>query len=350
MSAEMIPYVGLFDVARASRLGLATARATSKNVERIFTNFGFVRRDEVTGREFLAANVAARLAHGSALRTWQRNYLRLSAPYRLLLARKTRVKDRIVLGWEMSPGMKRWLDGAGVAYVDVRLSPMRFYDDLLLDVATNTGWLDRMLSARLVRVTQPELMRTAQAAAIDTSAADTLVLVGQVAGDSSLIGPDGREMALSDFAGQIRDLACQYRRVVYRPHPKGRPANDPVVCDLERDREPSIYAHMAQGASFCAISSSALEEAAVFGCPTFRLAPESPLDRHADRYLHRHVHVLRSSELSQAGGWADGNVPILRFVLGHNASDLGPLRARPGDDASPAAARPPAHQRHRQAG
>jgi hypothetical protein len=227
---------------------------------------------------------------------------------------------------------------------------MRFYDDLLLDVATNTGWLDRMLSARLVRVTQPELMRTAQAAAIDTSAADTLVLVGQVAGDSSLIGPDGREMALSDFAGQIRDLACQYRRVVYRPHPKGRPANDPVVCDLERDREPSIYAHMAQGASFCAISSSALEEAAVFGCPTFRLAPESPLDRHADRYLHRHVHVLRSSELSQAGGWADGNVPILRFVLGHNASDLGPLRARPGDDASPAAARPPAHQRHRQAG
>jgi hypothetical protein len=115
MSAEMIPYVGLFDIARASRLGLATARATSKNVERIFTNFGFVRRDEVTGREFLAANVAARLAHGSALRTWQRNYLRLSAPYRLLMARKTRVKDRIMLGWEMSPGMKRWLDGAGVA-------------------------------------------------------------------------------------------------------------------------------------------------------------------------------------------------------------------------------------------
>ncbi len=104
----------------------------------------------------------------------------------------------------------------------------------------------------MVRVTQPELMRTAQAAAIDTSAADTLVLVGQVAGDSSLIGPAGREMTLNDFAGQIRDLGCQYRRVLYRPHPKGRPAADPILGDLERDREPSIYAHMARGASFCA--------------------------------------------------------------------------------------------------
>jgi len=350
MSLEMIPYVGLLDVARASRLGLAQARATSKNVERIFSNFGFVRRDEVTGREFLAANAAARLAYGSALRTWQRNYLRLSAPYRLLMARKTRDNGRIVLGWEMSPGMKRWLDGAGVAYVDVRLSPMRFYDDLLLDVATNTAWLDRVLAARLVRVTQPELMRTAQAAAIDTSAADTLVLVGQVAGDSSLIGPDGREMKLNDFAGPIRDLARQYRRVVYRPHPKGRPADDPILSDLPRDREPSIYAHMAKGASFCAISSSALDEAAVFGCPTFRLAPDSPRDLHADRHLHRHVHVLRSCDLGQAGGWRDGSVPILRFVLGHNASDLGPLRARPGADAGPGSASDPAVRRFSEAG
>ena len=350
MSLDPIPYVGLLDIARASRLGLAQARATSKTVERIFSNFGFVRRDEVTGREFLAANAAARLAHGTALRTWQRNYLRLSTPYRLLMARKTAVKGRIVLGWEMSPGMKRWMDGAGVAYIDVRLSPMRFYNDLLLDVATNTEWLDRVIAERLVRVTRPELMRTAQAAAVDTSAADTLVLVGQVAGDSSLIGLEGREMTLGDFAGRIQDLAGQYRRVLYRPHPKGRPATDPVLRDVERDREPSIYTHMAHGASFCAISSSALEEAAAFGCPTFRLAPDSPLDLHDDCYLHRHVHVLRSSELSKSSAWADGDVPILRFVLGHNASDLSPLHARPEAAANPASAGGKAVKRLKQAG
>jgi hypothetical protein len=325
MTAERIPYVGLFDVARGTRLGLPQARANYKSMERIFSNFGFVRLDEVTAKEFWTVNAGARLLHGSAFRTWRRNYFRLCAPYRALLGRKTR-RGRVVLGWEMSPGMKRWLEDKDVAYIDVRLSGMRFYDDLLLDLSTNRHWLDRELARRFVRVTQPELMRTAQAAAVDDSESDTLVLVGQVAGDSSLIGPDGREMTLSDFSAQIADLAGQYRRVLYRPHPKGKAASDPIVQRLPRDREPSIYAHMARRASICAISSSTLDEAAAFGCPTFRLCERTWQDLHGDRFVHHHVHVLRSSQMMGQTLGADGQVPILRFMLGHNASDLGPVR------------------------
>ena len=327
MSTERIPYVGLFDVARATRLGLPQARANYKSLERIFSNFGFVRRDEVTARQFWAANAAARVVYGTAFRTWRRNYFRLSAPYRALLRSKTRESCAVVLGWEMSPGIKRWLEAQHVDYVDVRLSAMRFYDDLLLDLSTNSAWLDRQISQRFVRVTQPELMRTAQGAAIDDSEADTLVLVGQVAGDSSLIGQDGQELTLSDFSDRISDLAGQYRRVLYRPHPKGTAATDPVVRRMTRDPEPSIYTHMARRASICAISSSTLDEAAAFGCPTFRLYEPTWAELHGDRFVHAHVHVLRSAQLAGGTLGADGDVPILRLVLGHNASDLGPLRA-----------------------
>jgi hypothetical protein len=347
MTSERIPYVGLFDVARGTGLGLPQHRANYKSMERIVSNFGFVRQNEVTAKEFWTANAAARLLHGGAFGTWRRNYFRLSAPYRALLKRKTR-HGRLVLGWEMSPGMKRWLEDNDVAYIDVRLSAMRFYDDLLLDLSTNRDWLDREITRRFARVTQPELMRTAQAAAIDDSGSDTLVLVGQVAGDSSLIGPDGREMTLSDFADQIAELAGQYRQVVYRPHPKGKPASDPIVQRLTRDREPSIYAHMARRASICAISSSTLDEAAAFGCPTFRLYERTWQDLHGDRFVHRHVHVLRSSQLAGRTLGAEGHVPILRFMLGHNASDLGPVRGG-GEAAGTAENHPPVEAR-RQAG
>ena len=312
-------------------------------MERIVSNFGFVRQDEVTTKEFWTVNAAARLLHGSTFRTWRRNYFRLSAPYRALLRRKVR-QGSVMLGWEMSPGMKRWMEDNDVAYIDVRLSAMRFYDDLLLDLSTNRDWLDREITRRFARVTQPELMRTAQAAAVDDSETDTLVIVGQVAGDSSLIGPDGREMTLSDFADRIAELSAQYRRVLYRPHPKGKPSSDPIVQRLTRDTEPSIYAHMARRASICAISSSTLDEAAAFGCPTFRLCPRTWQDLHGDRFVHQHVHVLRSSQLLGETLGADGHVPILRFMLGHNASDLGPVRevgqASAGGRREPAAVEP----------
>lgn len=327
MTREVIAYVGLFDVARASRLGLPQARANYKTLERIFSNFGFRRRQELTAKEFWLANAAARLVYGWTFRTWQRNYFRLAAPYRALLARKTGVCPPVALGWEMSPGMKHWLEAHDVAYVDVRLSAMRFYDDLLLDLSTNREWLDRELNARFACVTRPELMRVAQRAMIDSSESDTLVLVGQVAGDASLIAADGQEMTLSDFSDRIEALAAQYTRVLYRPHPKGAPANDPIVRSLPRDPEKSIYAHMARGASICAISSSSLEEAAAFGCPTFRLYERTWTDLHGDRFVRSHVHVVRSAQLAGGAFGPDGDVPILRFMMGHNASDLGPLRA-----------------------
>lgn len=337
MTRDATPYIGLYDVARASRLGLPQARANYKTLERIVSNFGFQRRDELTAKEFWCANALARSVYGSAFRTWRRNYFRLAAPYRRLLARKTRGHDLPVVGWEMSPGMKRWLDAHGVAYLDVRLSAMRFYDDLLLDLSTNRAWLDREIASRFVRVTRPEFMSVAQRASVDDSEADTLVLVGQVAGDSSLIRADGREMTLSDFSDRIAELSAQYARVLYRPHPKGAPARDPILRGLPRDPEASIYSHMARRASICAISSSALDEAAAFGCPTFRLYEPTWAELHSASFVHEHVHVVRSAQLAGGAFSADGDVPILRFMLGHNASDLSPLRA-PGPDRPAGAA------------
>jgi hypothetical protein len=37
--------------------------------------------------------------------------------------------------------------------------------------------------------------------------------------------------------------------------------------------------------------------------------------------------VVRSAQLAGGAFGPDGDVPILRFMMGHNASDLGPLRA-----------------------
>lgn len=326
MTEDPIPYVGMYDIARASRFCLPQGRGNFRALEHLLSNFGFVRRDEVTAREFWSANALARLWYGSKFRAWRRNYFRLAAPYRALLRRNTQQPELTMIGWEMSIGMKRWLDAHDVGYIDVRLSPMRFYSDLLLDFSTNRATLDRLIGSRFVCVTRPELVQTAQTAAIDDSEADTLLVVGQVAGDSSLIGRDGRQLTLSDFRDRIAGLSAQYRRVLYRPHPKGAPAFDSIVRDLPRDPEPSIYTHMAKRASFCAISSSTLDEAAVFGCPTFRLAEQGGCERHGDRYVRRHVHVLRSAH-QRDRLMAGGELPILRFLLGHNASDLGPLRA-----------------------
>ena len=325
MNKPPVEYFGVFDVARASKSGLPTAKPTYKNMVRILSNIGFVCKDEIYSRDVWAANIAARVLYGGKYRTWRKNYFRLSTPYKTILRQKFSTTLPTFLGWELSPGMKRFFDENHLSYIDVSLSRIRFANDLLIDLSTNSTILAQEISRRVVCVSNTELTRIAQATIMDKTEHDTLIVVGQVAGDASLLTPNGQEMTLRDFDDQIRSLALQYQRVLYRPHPKGASDVDQYFRDIPRDPEPSIYTHMARGASFCAISSSTLEEAAVFGCPVFRLADRTFAELHGDPFVTRNVHVLRSADyMGQIS--ASGEVPILRFVLGHNASDLGPLR------------------------
>jgi hypothetical protein len=128
---------------------------------------------------------------------------------------------KLVVTFEASRSLLRYLDQIGSVYLNFRVGPLRFGTDLVMIVQTNDPNLERFL--KFFRLddgfvaSQCDALRATMVANTRSFQAQSLVFLGQVPGDASLIC-DGRFVSIvsldrADFSRFAPD------HIYHKPHP-----------------------------------------------------------------------------------------------------------------------------------
>ena len=195
-----------------------------------------------------------------------------------------RVRERFVIGYEMPPWLVRLLDERVIPYVDIRLHPIRFLDDLIFAVRASRAVTQTALVS--IAIQESEVLTTAglrEAMCRFISDArvpeNTLLVAGQRQFDSTQI-IDGRFFDAGTVATDIFDICRQYAAVILKPHPLDRhhsllhvaaAAPVPVLGVIDDN----IYRMMAlpQIAAVLTVNSGLAHEAPYFAKRVHALAP-----------------------------------------------------------------------------
>jgi len=199
------------------------------------------------------------------------------------------LQDAAVIGFEMSGTDCAHLDARGVPWVNFAIHPLRFLDDLYLDVATSFPYdLSRHAASPGVIDFCAQALRQRYRRAPQAEPARTLAIFGQTPIDRSVYF-DGEFRTLDHYLARLDEVASGHARVFYKPHPY---LSDPKVDELlierygaERYTDTDVYRFFIEKniATACALSSSVLFEAPHFGVEAVFLEPRarrygSPID------------------------------------------------------------------------
>jgi len=194
------------------------------------------------------------------------------------LTRALEVYD-IVIGCELSAPTKELLTTLGICYIDIWLSPIRFYKDVMFEFHSNSDHInaclqgyrfDRsLLDEQVLKLTQ----HAEQFLERPSLAENSCLLIGQMQQDKSVLY-QGRYLSLLDYTSEIAALCDTYSCVYLLKHPYLN-AHDfaPIKCALSRFENlvalehHNTYALLMSPAitSVAGISSSVLAEAQYFG-------------------------------------------------------------------------------------
>jgi hypothetical protein len=137
-----------------------------------------------------------------------------------------RLRRRFCIGYELPPWLVRVLEAQAVPYVDLRLHPIRFLDDLLFAVRASSADTQAALPAMAVpesEVLATAGLREAMCRYISESRVpdDTLMVIGQRRFDATQIA-GGDFFDAHGMATDIHALCARYAAVVLKPHPLDR--------------------------------------------------------------------------------------------------------------------------------
>ena len=206
----------------------------------------------------------------------------------------------LVLSFEMPPWLAQLCNSAGIDFIDIRPSPLRFGRDLYIALKTNNLSLYQHISSHHVLPEELRLEAAELAASVRMhqqrleesnrypfNLDGSLIFIGQAPYDASLLSP-GKASPLncSDFANQLRQLA-HGRRVLHKPHPfavdHAQLEQDMLQHILQTEVRPcwqNAYQILSchHDVVLAGISSGMLQEAAWFGKTAHTLfQPFTPL-------------------------------------------------------------------------
>ena len=194
------------------------------------------------------------------------------------------LRNRFCVGYELPPRLIRILDEQAVPYLDLRLHPVRFLDDLLFAVrASVLGTQAALLS---MAVHENEVVATAglrEAMCRFISEArvpdHTLLVAGQRRFDSTQI-IDGRFFDAYRMEADIHAICARYNAVVLKPHPLDRRHSLLEVAAAAPTRvigviEDNVYRMLSlpQISAVLTVNSGLAHEAPYFGKQVHVLAP-----------------------------------------------------------------------------
>jgi len=136
-------------------------------------------------------------------------------------------KDLIYFGYEMTPGLRDFLNETGIIYVDVRISPLRFLPDLCLAMRSNSCAINGLLArhcipekdvlreAAFLKASQVHLYRYSNGSR--TGMRTPTYLIGQTEADASILTRKG----LAQLPDYISDIVAfvDGKSLHFVPHP-----------------------------------------------------------------------------------------------------------------------------------
>jgi hypothetical protein len=211
---------------------------------------------------------------------WASVHDRLASTERIV----ERLRRRFCVGYEMPPWLVRLLDEHAVPYVDLRLHPVRFLDDLLFAVRTSVPETQADLLS--VAVQESEVFATAglrEAMCRFISEArvpdNTLLVAGQRRFDSTQI-VGGTFFDAFPRAAEIHAICARYPAVVLKPHPLDRHHSLLEVAAAAPTRvigviDDNVYRMLSlpQIGAVLTVNSGLAYEAPYFGKHVHALAP-----------------------------------------------------------------------------
>ncbi|HEY4041585.1 MAG TPA: hypothetical protein VGM32_07040 [Rhodopila sp.] len=246
--------------------------------------------------------VEALRAPASADAHWASVYARMPSSASLDELVLDRFRRRFCVGYEMPPWLLRLLDENAIPYIDLRLHPIRFMDDLMF--AARPSRIETQAALLPMAVAESEVIITAglrEAMCRFISEArvpdNTLLVAGQRPFDSTQI-VDGGFFDAEPLAAEVHAICARYAGVVLKPHPHDRhhsllfvasTAPAPMLGVIDDN----IYRMMAlpQIGAVLTVNSGVAHEAPYFGKRVHTLAPLSlrPVWRGAEADATSHV-------------------------------------------------------------
>ena len=185
----------------------------------------------------------------------------------------------LVVGYELTHVTRELLSVIGVRYLDIWVSPIRFYRDVFFEMGSNCDRINQWLclhalpEERLWQAASDLVSYTNDFLQMPKVKANSLLVVSQLAEDKS-VACNGRFMCLSDFQEEVFGMASKHDHTYFLKHPKAselsfiqsiRPFSvSPCFSAL---RGTSIYSLLASPniITVAGISSSVMAEAKFFG-------------------------------------------------------------------------------------
>lgn len=191
---------------------------------------------------------------------------------------------RFCVTYEAPPYLLSLLDALRVPWLDIRLHPVRFLDDLIFavraaDPDTQAALLEQALPESLPVVTAGLREAMGQFISDATVPDDTLLVVGQRPMDATQI-VDGTFFDAAPHRAEIERVCAAHRAVLLKPHPTGEPhslllAAAGAPANVLGATADNIYRLLAlpEVTAVLTVNSSAGVEARYFGKRVHMLAP-----------------------------------------------------------------------------
>jgi hypothetical protein len=147
----------------------------------------------------------------------------VSALGRAYLAERIEQYD-IIIGCEFTSNTRQILSNIDATYIDIWLSPIRFYKDVIFEFSSNDPGISKRLQSfefdNLKLVEQVNALRQHSQHFLSQFDAqpNSCLLVGQMLQDKAVLH-DGQFLSLLDYTDNIKRLACDYEQVYLLKHP-----------------------------------------------------------------------------------------------------------------------------------
>jgi len=247
------------------------------------------------------------------------------------------VSGTLYFSYEMTPGLKRFLIERGFAYVDFRISPLRFLPDLLVAVESNVpGLMETLDRVAIQRREVREIAGRLRASGVHKercrakrgdSFEHALFFVGQTPCDATVV-KDGEYVRIEAYRKAIAEAAAD-APMFYLPHPAAPQDHADYELGVLKSVNPScgvlrrnIYDLMCaeEPFSFIGLSSGALQEAPFFGkkASSF-LPPICPVrfsdDPESQGYVQLPLDVFLSEDFIRLAFGDASRVPARQTLL-----------------------------------
>ena len=130
----------------------------------------------------------------------------------------------LVIGFELSAEAREKIDGMDKVYLDLRIHPVRFMDDVFFSFETNSDVIQSNLQSYRVNKELCKLQASLVKATVIKLGSDkiiapnSLLLIGQTEYDQVLY--DGTKyLSLLDRIDEINEIASDYDHIYFKPHP-----------------------------------------------------------------------------------------------------------------------------------